>query len=101
MTGNQKLNGNEVELALDYRMPKKGTISAKSKFIYFISKQNIGGNLGYEMLEGLGLGKNATWTLLYQFQVSEYLLIDFQYNGRISEKSRAIHNGTLQLKVIF
>ena len=101
LSGDQKLNGNEVELALDYRMPKKGTISAKSKFIYFISKQNIGGNLGYEMLEGLGLGKNATWTLLYQFQVSEYLLIDFQYNGRISEKSRAIHNGTLQLKVIF
>ena len=101
LSGDQKLTGNEVELVLDYRMPKKGTISAKGKYVYFLSKQNIEGNLGYEMIEGLGLGKNATWTLLYQFQVSEYLLIDFQYNGRITEKSRAIHNGTLQLKVIF
>lgn len=99
--GNQKLTGNEFEMELDYRIPKKGTISAKGKYIYFNSKENIDGNLGYEMLEGLGLGQNATWTLLYQFQVSEYLLIDFQYNGRITEKSRAIHNGTLQLKVIF
>ena len=101
LSGDQKLTGNEVELVLDYRIPRKGTLSAKGKYVYFFSKQNIEGNLGYEMLEGLGLGKNATWTLLYQFQVSEYLLIDFQYNGRTSEKSRTIHNGTLQLKVIF
>lgn len=101
LSGDQQLNGDEVELTLDYRMPKKGTISAKGKYVYFFSNQNIDGNIGYEMLEGLGLGKNATWTLLYQFQVSEYLFIDFQYNGRITEKSSAIHNGTLQLKVIF
>ena len=101
LSGFEKMNGNEVEMVINYRMPKKGTLSAKSKFAYFSSDQQLDGSLGYEMLEGLGLGKNFTWTFLYQMQVTEFLLIDFQYNGRITEKSRAIHNGTLEVKVIF
>lgn len=99
--GREKLNGNEWELDLNYRIPQKGSLSAKTKYTFFKTNQNIDGSLGYEMLEGLGVGKNLTWTFVYQMQISEYLMVDFQYNGRINEKSRTIHSGALQMKVIF
>ncbi|HPE39820.1 MAG TPA: hypothetical protein PLI77_01885, partial [Bacteroidales bacterium] len=99
--GIEKLNGNEWELDLKYRIPQKGNLSAKMKYTFFKTNQDINGSLGYEMLEGLGVGKNLTWTFMYQMQISEYLMVDFQYNGRLNEKSRAIHNGVLQLKVVF
>jgi hypothetical protein len=99
--GVQKLLDHEVEIELNYRSVKKRTWVGKFKYLYLNSSQNLSGNIGYEMLEGLSLGKNMVWSFTYQLQISEYLFIDFQYNGRISEISKSIHFGNLQLKVIF
>jgi hypothetical protein len=101
LLGTQKLLDHEMEMELQYRSPQKSTWMAKFKYLYLKSDQILSGNIGYDMLEGMALGKNAVWSLVYQFQISDYLLLDFQYYGRASQFNKTIHTGNMQIKVIF
>lgn len=66
---------------------------------------NFSGNpfspVGFQMLEGLQVGKNATWRVLLQKSLTQYLDVNFNYQGRKSEESRAIHTGNIQLRAYF
>lgn len=57
--------------------------------------------VSYQMLEGLQAGKNVTWRLLIQKNITQYLDINFNYQGRKSETSQAIHTGNIQLRAYF
>ena len=57
--------------------------------------------VGFQMLEGLQVGKNQTWRLLLQKKITTYLDINFNYLGRKSETSKAIHTGSVQLRAYF
>jgi len=53
------------------------------------------------MLEGLQSGTNYTWNLTFQKKITSYLDINFNYLGRKSELSNAIHTGNIQLRASF
>ena len=53
------------------------------------------------MLEGLQPGKNQTWRLLLQKNLTQYLDININYQGRNSETSKTIHTGNVQLRAFF
>jgi hypothetical protein len=53
------------------------------------------------MLEGLQPGKNQTWGLLLQKNLTQYLDINVNYQGRNSETRKAIHTGNIQLRAFF
>lgn len=55
----------------------------------------------YQMLQGLQPEKNYTWSFLAQKKLTEYLDLNFSYFGRKSEKSKAIHTGSVQLRAYF
>jgi hypothetical protein len=53
------------------------------------------------MLEGLQAGKNNTWRLLLQKNLTQYLDININYQGRKSDTSATIHTGNVQLRAFF
>jgi hypothetical protein len=57
--------------------------------------------VAYEMLEGLQPGSNSTWRLLIQKNLTDYLDINLNYQGRKSENSNAVHTGNVQLRAYF
>jgi hypothetical protein len=62
---------------------------------------NVLSAVGFQMLEGLQPGKNATWRLLLQKTLTQYLDININYQGRNSETSKTIHTGNVQLRAFF
>ena len=57
--------------------------------------------VGFQMLEGLQPGKNQTWRLLLQKNLTQFLDININYQGRNSETNRTIHTGNIQLRAFF
>jgi hypothetical protein len=57
--------------------------------------------VGFQMLEGLQPGKNQTWRLLLQKNLTQFLDININYQGRNSETSKTIHTGNVQLRAFF
>jgi hypothetical protein len=55
----------------------------------------------YQMLEGLQPGENLTWRLLLQKNLTQYLDVNVNYQGRKSETSKTIHTGSIQLRAYF
>jgi hypothetical protein len=53
------------------------------------------------MLEGLKAGKNLIWNLSYNHRLSKVFQLNIGYNGRSSEQSNIIHNGTMQIVANF
>jgi hypothetical protein len=53
------------------------------------------------MLEGLQAVQNLTWKLLLQKNLTQFLDININYQGRKSETSQTIHTGNLQLRAYF
>jgi hypothetical protein len=46
-------------------------------------------------------GRNMTWRLLLQKNLTQYLDININYQARKSETSQTIHNGNIQLRAYF
>jgi hypothetical protein len=70
----------------------------------FYENKFVGDDLSpvaYQMLEGLQPGKNLTWRLLIQKNLTQFLDINLNYQGRKSETSKAIHTGSVQLRAYF
>lgn len=57
--------------------------------------------VAYQMLEGLQPGKNLTWRLLLQKNLTQFLDININYQGRKTETSKTIHTGNVQLRAYF
>ena len=57
--------------------------------------------VAYQMLEGLQPGKNLTWRVLFQRNLTKYLDANISYQGRTSETSKTIHTGSIQLRAFF
>ena len=64
-------------------------------------KGNSMSPVAYQMLEGLQAGQNMTWRLLLQKNLTEFLDININYQGRKSEMSQTIHTGNVQLRAYF
>ena len=57
--------------------------------------------VGYQMLEGLQVGTNYTWNLLWNQKLNSFLNLNLNYRGRKGENSSTIHIGSIQLRAIF
>ncbi|MFK7001853.1 hypothetical protein [Flavobacterium oreochromis] len=57
--------------------------------------------VSFQMLEGLQVNKNVTWRMLLQKNITQYLDINLNYQGRKSETSQIIHTGNVQLRAFF
>lgn len=77
--------------------------TSNGNFNYYNNKfeGNASSPVGFQLLEGLQAGKNMTWLLSLQKNITQFLDIAINYQGRKSETSKTIHTGTVQLRAFF
>jgi hypothetical protein len=84
-----------------YSNQKQLTMNGEFSFYENQFKGNSLLPVAYQMLEGLQPGKNMTWRFLLQKNLTQFLDINLNYQGRKSETSTAIHTGSVQLRAYF
>ncbi|TRX23967.1 hypothetical protein [Flavobacterium franklandianum] len=97
------------ETLLQSRFGTSFTYAGEKKFtmngeVSFYQNKFVGdefSSVGFQMLEGLQTGQNMTWRLLVQKNLTNFLDINFNYQGRKSETSQAINTGSVQLRAYF
>jgi hypothetical protein len=91
----------ELTLRSKYNQAEKGSLQASFSILKIDFQGNASSAVGFELLEALKPGNNATWNLGYQRNVSKKLQISIQYTGRKSESSRTIHTGGMEVRAYF
>lgn len=78
-------------------------LTSSGNFSYYDNQfqGNQNSPVGFQLLEGLQAGKNLTWTFNLQKNITQFLDIAINYQGRKSETSKTIHTGTIQLRAFF
>ena len=97
----EKLLQNRFGTSFSYASEKKFTMNGE----FSLYQNNYVGDeqsaVAFQMLEGLQPGKNMTWRLLLQKNLTQFLDININYQGRKTETSQAIHTGNVQLRAYF
>ncbi|MVO09867.1 hypothetical protein GOQ30_11915 [Flavobacterium sp. TP390] len=97
----ESLEQNRIGSSFSFNSEKGFTINGEYSFY----NNNFNGNslspVAFQMLQGLQSGKNSVWRLLLQKNITKYLDININYQGRKSETSKTIHNGNIQLRAFF
>lgn len=91
----------ELTLRSKYNQAEKGSFQASFSILKIDFQGNASSAVGFELLEALKPGNNATWNIGYQRNVSKKLQISIQYTGRKSESSRMIHTGGMEVRAYF
>ena len=99
--GNEKAFINDIGIELRRSKRDKGLLNGELHLININYNGESSSTIGFEMLEGLQLGKNITWKLGFQKNMSNNIQISINYNGRKSEENRAIHTGSMQMRAFF
>lgn len=91
------------EFRMDMRVTKASKSSLNATFRYIVNDFTGDENsaLGYELLDALRPGKNATWNLNLQRKLANGLRITMNYEGRTSQEQRVIHIGRMQVTALF
>lgn len=87
--------------SFSYASEKKLTMNGEFSLYQNNFKGDAQSPVAFQMLEGLQPGKNMTWRLLIQKNLTEFLDININYQGRKTETSQTIHTGNVQLRAYF
>ena len=98
---NELLTQNRFGTSFTYSGKKQFTANGEFSLYNNTYTGNSLSSVGFQMLEGLQPGKNQTWRLLLQKNLTQYLDINVNYQGRKSETSKTIHTGSIQLRAYF
>ena len=99
--GNEKAFIKDIGVELRRSKRDKGLLNGEIHLVDINYNGESSSTIGFEMLEGLQLGKNITWKLGFQKNMSNNIQISINYNGRKSEENRAIHTGSMQMRAFF
>ena len=97
----EKLTQNKFGTSFNWATNNRFTMNGEIALINNSFSGNPFSPVGFQMLEGLQVGKNATWRVLLQKSLTQYLDINLNYQGRKSENARVIHTGNVQLRAYF
>lgn len=102
----EKSQMHNIGVEFKYNAVTKGTLTVNVNYIkvsYKTGENIISTNtpVAYEMLEGLMPGDNATWGVQFQKNLTNVLQMSLNYTGRISEGSKMVHVGGVQMRASF
>ncbi|RZJ65368.1 MAG: hypothetical protein EOO50_14035 [Flavobacterium sp.] len=97
----ETLSQNRFGTSFNYASEKKFTMNGEFSLYQNKFEGDELSPVAYTMLEGLQSGQNLTWRLLLQKNLTQYLDVNVNYQGRKSETSKAIHTGSVQLRAFF
>lgn len=92
---------NKLGSEIRYSSVKRGIVSVKINFIQIKYPAEENTSLAYEILEGLKRGKNITWNLSIQRNLSGNVQLSLNYDGRKSEGVKTVHTGNVQVRAFF
>ena len=84
-----------------YKSAKNTLIRAEINLLQNNFTGNQNSPVSYQMLEGLQVGRNYTWSLVYQQKINSFINLNINYLGRKGEGSTTIHTGSIQLRANF
>ena len=84
-----------------YKSTKNALIRAEINLFQNNFTGNQNSPVSYQMLEGLQVGRNYTWSLVYQQKINSFINLNINYLGRKGESSNTIHTGSVQLRADF
>lgn len=99
--GSEGLITHNIGMQLQYNSKQKLSVQSAFNVLNNNFKGNSNSPVAYQMLKGLQPGTNLTWNAILQKQLSNSLDFNLSYFGRKSENSKAIHTGSVQLKINF
>lgn len=99
--GAQQAELQDYGIEIKYNVLQKGSLNAKANFIQIKYNAETNTSLAFEMLDALQKGKNITWGIIYQRNLSNNLQLSLTYDGRVSEQTKAIHTGGAQVRAYF
>ena len=99
--GAQKANLQDYGIEIKYNVLNKGSLNVKANFIQIKYNGEQNTSLAFEMMDALQNGKNITWGLSYQRNLSNNLQLSLTYDGRKSEGNKTIHTGGAQVRAYF
>ena len=97
----EKLLQNRFGTSFSYASEKKITMNGEFSLYQNKFEGDAQSAVAFQMLEGLQPGKNMTWRLLLQKNLTQFLDINVNYQGRKTETSQTIHTGNIQLRAYF
>jgi hypothetical protein len=92
---------NRFGTSFSFAGENKLTMNGELSFYQNKFKGNEFSSVGFQMLEGLQSGQNLTWKLILQKNLTKYLDLNLNYQGRKSETNPAVHTGNIQLRAYF
>ncbi|OXA91671.1 hypothetical protein [Flavobacterium hercynium] len=92
---------NRIGTSFSFAGDKKVTINGEFSFYQNKFSGNEFSSVGFQMLEGLQQGQNLVWKLLLQKNITQFLDVNVNYQGRKSETGNTIHTGNVQLRAYF
>lgn len=97
----EKLLQNRFGTSFSYASEKKFTMNGEFSLYQNKFEGDAQSPVAFQMLEGLQPGRNITWRLLLQKNLTQFLDINVNYQGRKTETSQTIHTGNVQLRAYF
>ncbi len=101
VSGDENLQMHKFGWRYKHTDAKQNMFDIDVQMVNNVMKGNAYSPVAFQMLEGLQTGKNLVMQALYQQRISSYLFLYLNYGLRLSETSRAVHTGGIQLKMIF
>ena len=94
---------NQKRLGVNFNFANTNKITLNGEYAFF--DNSFSGNqlspVAFQMLEGLQAGSNSTWRLLIQKNLTQYLDININYQGRKSDNTPTVHTGNVQVRAFF
>lgn len=92
---------NRLGTSFSFAGEKKITLNGEFSFYQNKFDGNEFSSVGFQMLEGLQAGQNLVWKLLLQKNLTQFLDVNLNYQGRKSEVGSVVHTGNIQLRAYF
>ena len=92
---------NKLNLESKYTTVNSGTITGKISYVKVKFNALQSSLLAYEMLEGFKPGENFIWNLSVQRNISSYMQLSLNYEGRKLQDSETVHTGGVQFRAFF
>jgi hypothetical protein len=98
--GNEHATNARIEADIRYSRPVAGVIALRGSYAQIKYNALTNTSVAYSMLDALLPGANFLWYANWERRVSNGIEISFEYEGRKSGESKAIHTGKMTVRAI-
>lgn len=99
--GGQRATLQDYGTEMKYSVLGKGSFNMKFDYIDIRYNDVQNSPLAFEMLSGLKVGENYTWSVAWERTLANNLQLSLTYDGRKSPGVNAIHTGGAQVRAFF